>query len=386
MEQLMSRIGEKAARLHIPLNAHLDVTWRCNEGCGMCYLDHSVGGDMSTAEIKKTLDELAAAGALFLTLSGGEIMLRKDIFEIVAYARKLQFDVRLKTNGILVGEDEARRFAELGVREVHISIYSHKPEVHDGITRVPGSLERSLNAARHFRNQGLTVELRCPIMQPNAADYREVHQLALDMGVKSKFDAMVTPMMDGDRDPVDEFHVNLETLTAVIHDPLLAGNDDEKCGPPAPPDESALSGFPCTAGHAGCYITPQGDVTPCVQFPMVCGNLRTASFTDIWYTSPDFLRLRELRSRDVAVCNTCSNFNACNRCPGLAYMEGDMAGPSSLDCAKAYARTGVPSPLTGVSPVHAAGNRHGTGSPGLVQLSALRPAPPAGVYSDAAAC
>src|ERR1035437_8069917 len=78
---LLDRIGAKAEARGIPISVHLDLTWACNEGCVHCYLDHSVGGDMDTAEIKGVLDQLAAAGVMFLTLSGGEIMLRKDILD-----------------------------------------------------------------------------------------------------------------------------------------------------------------------------------------------------------------------------------------------------------------------------------------------------------------
>jgi len=346
MGTLMVRVGEKASALHIPLSAHLDVTWRCNEGCGHCYLDHSLGGDMSTAEIKGLLDQLAAAGTLFLTISGGEIMLRKDIFEIVAHARALLFDIRLKTNGILIGESEAGQFADMGVREVHISVYSHLSEVHDAVTRVPGSLARSLDAARFFHGRGVRVELRCVIMQPNAGDYPGVQALAAEIGVKSKFDPSITPSMDGGMEPVRAFRASFEKIRDVVHDKLLDADADEMCAPPAPPDANDLSGFPCSAGHSACYITPRGDVMPCVQFPMVCGSLRSRRFIDIWRNAPELVKLRGIRNGDVAVCNSCSNFNSCNRCPGLAYLEGDMAGPSALDCEKAYARTGIPSPLT----------------------------------------
>ena len=140
MGSLMSEMGLKALELGIPLSVQLDLTYRCNERCVHCYLDHHDHGEMSLAEIKHLLDEMAEAGVLFLTLSGGEIFLRKDFFEILEYARALTFAVRLKTNAILVREREAERLRELGVENIQISIYSHRPEIHDAITLVPGSL------------------------------------------------------------------------------------------------------------------------------------------------------------------------------------------------------------------------------------------------------
>ena len=138
MGSLMAEMGVKALELGIPIIVQLDLTYRCNERCVHCYLDHEDHGEMTTAEIKHLLDEMAAAGVRFLTLSGGEIFLRKDFFEILEYARELTFAVRLKTNAILVRKREAERLAGPGRREYQISIYSHRPEVHDAITLVPG--------------------------------------------------------------------------------------------------------------------------------------------------------------------------------------------------------------------------------------------------------
>jgi radical SAM protein with 4Fe4S-binding SPASM domain len=380
----MARTGSKADALAIPLNAHLDLTWRCNAGCGHCYLDHGVGGDMTTAEIRDMLGQLAAAGTLFLTISGGEIMLRKDIFEIVACARSLMFDVRLKTNGILIGEAEAERFAALGVREVDISIYSGQPEVHDGVTRVPGSLERSLDALRRLKRHGVRAEMRGVIMRGRENDYHGVQALAAELGIRARFDATITPRMDGGLEPVASFQVSHETLKGVFRDPALVADVGEFCAPPAAPDDDALNGYPCSAGHSGCYISPQGDVTPCVQFPLVCGNLRRNSFAEIWRNSSEFARVREIRNRDVAVCSSCSNFSSCTRCPGLACQEGDMAGPSSLDCEKAYARTGVPPPLAATTSGHAALRRQASRGSWLVPL-APQPPPQVEPYRDAAA-
>src|SRR5258706_12691882 len=102
MSSLMQQMGDKALALGVPLSVQIDLTYRCNERCVHCYLDHDDHGEMSTSEIKNLLDELASAGVFFLTLSGGEILLRKDFFEILEYAPKLTFWVKLNTNAILV--------------------------------------------------------------------------------------------------------------------------------------------------------------------------------------------------------------------------------------------------------------------------------------------
>src|ERR1700754_5187378 len=102
MSQLMQEMSNKALALNVPLSVQVDLTYRCNERCVHCYLDHHDYGEMPTHEVKNILDQLAEAGALFLTFSGGEIFLRPDLFELITYGRGLNFDVSLKTNPLLI--------------------------------------------------------------------------------------------------------------------------------------------------------------------------------------------------------------------------------------------------------------------------------------------
>ena len=108
---------------------------------------------------------------MFLIFSGGELLLRKDFFELLGYARALGFDVKLKTNASADRRAAAARIRELGVRQVQISIYSHRPEVHDAITKVPGSLDRTLAAIRFLKAQGLRVLIANVLMRQNVDDY-----------------------------------------------------------------------------------------------------------------------------------------------------------------------------------------------------------------------
>ena len=114
------------------------------------------------------------------------------------------------------------------------------------------------------------------------------------------------------------------------------------CAVPPPAGDDILDGKPCSASHTFCYVSPYGDVYPCVQFPLPCGNVREQRFADIWNHSKQFHQVRAIRTRDLPVCSTCGHAASCTRCPGLAFMEGNMYGPSSADCEKSYARTGIP--------------------------------------------
>ena len=342
MSGLALEMTAKALKLNVPLSVQLDLTYRCNERCIHCYLDHDDHGEMTTTEIKILLDQMADAGVFYLTISGGEIMMRRDFFEILEHARARTFCVKLKTNGVLIREKEAKRLRALGVESVQISIYSHRPEVHDAITKMPGSLRQSIEAVRLLRKQGVRVNMANVLMVQNAQDYPGVRALAAELDAKFTMDPTVTPMMDGDRS-ILKLNVDHAALREVFRDQRLVENVEEFCAPPRSVDEEALDMLPCSAGHTACYVSPYGDGYPCVQLPLPSGNVRHMKFVDIWRDSPQLKEVRSITLRDMPSCSQCSHGATCTRCPGLAYMEGNMRGPSYQDCEKSYARTGIPS-------------------------------------------
>ena len=342
MSSLVTEMAAKALDLGIPLSVQLDLTYRCNERCVHCYLDHRDHGEMNTAEIEDLLDQMAEAGVFYLTISGGEIMMRRDFFAILEHARARTFCIKLKTNAILIGEKEADRLKALGVESVQVSIYSHRPEIHDAITKLPGSLQQSIDAVRRLRARGLRVIVANVLMTRNALDYPGVQQLARELDAQFIMDPTVTPMMDGDRSILD-LNVDERILREVFQNGALVGNVEEFCAPPQGANAEDLDSLPCSAGHTACYVSPYGDIYPCVQFPLPCGNVRRTKFVDIWRRSPQLNEVRSITLRDMPSCSKCGHGATCTRCPGLAFMEGNMRGPSYQDCEKSYARTGVPS-------------------------------------------
>ena len=215
MSGLMAEMAAKALKLNIPLSVQLDLTYRCNERCIHCYLDHDDHGEMTTAEIKDLLDQMADAGVFFLTISGGEIMMRRDFFEILEHAHARTFCIKLKTNGVLIRKKEAERIRALGVESVQISVYSHRAEVHDAITKMPGSFRQSIEAMRLLRTLGLHVTMANVLMVQNAHDYPGVRALAAELGAQCTLDPTITPMMDGDRS-ILELNVDKAALREVF--------------------------------------------------------------------------------------------------------------------------------------------------------------------------
>lgn len=367
---VMDRLITRTLDREVPLNVHIDVTYRCNEKCIHCYLDHEDHGELTSEEIYRVLDQLAETGTLFLTLSGGEIFLRPDFFEILAYARKLRFDLNLKTNGILITDAKAARLKGLAVRMVQISIYSSDPAVHDAITKVPGSLARSLEAVKLLKKHGVKVKIACPLMRQNVGGYKEVQELAARMEIPYMLDLTITPRMDGDLGLL-KLRNSAEHLLPVLKDPIInqptAETGKKGCHADA---EDAWDGIPCSAGMNSAYITPYGDVYPCVQLPLPTGNIRRQHFRDIWHKSAEMRRVRGIREDQLRICTECDIRQYCERCPGLAYMEnGDLLGPSERACELAEMKARLAGVANPVSAFHLLGPAQHAPVGNLIQIA-----------------
>ncbi len=330
----------------IPIAVQLNLTRQCNLRCIHCCVGKkentkgngnnidSCGSELTLSEISHLLEQLAEAGCLLLTLSGGEALLREDLVDIIAYARSLDFAVKVFTNGTLLGKKDAEAFKRLHLQEVHISLYAADAQVHDLISGISGSWLKTMEGIRRMREAGIAVKVKCAIMRQNFGEYRKVYDLAVSLGARYAFDPVITARDDGSCDTLN-YRIDQKDLHTVLHDPIFQSKDEKSgeekhfaCSPSMISEE-----ITCSAGHYICFISPEGDVTPCVQLPIRCGNIRTDDFNWIWQHSPQMLKIRQIRVKDIRGCNDCRHLPWCARCPGLAYLEdGDLLGPSSAAC------------------------------------------------------
>jgi len=221
-----------------------------------------------------------------------------------------------------------------------------------------------------LKSKGLKVNFANVLMKNTAQDYPGVMALAKELGVHPVLDTMITPMMDGDRTPL-ALNASESALKDVLRNPAFAADIAEMSD-----CSTEMDHVPCSAAHNSCYVSPYGDVYPCVQFPLPSGNVRDQRFIDIWNHSEQLNDVRSIRIRDLPNCSVCDNVSTCTRCPGLAFMEGNMRGPSTQDCEKSYARTGILSVNLQ--------NKKAAGA-GLVQIQALRTSPLVQIQTPAVA-
>jgi sulfatase maturation enzyme AslB (radical SAM superfamily) len=201
------RLLAVAEARHQLLSAHWELTYRCNERCTHCYLDvlpanHAAPGELTTEEGLRLLADLHELGALNLTLSGGEPLLRRDFFTLAERARTLGFVLRIFTNGVLITPAVADRLAALHPYTVEISLYGADAATHDALTRRRGSFARSIAALCLLVERNVRTVLKTPLLHENVRQFWQIKQLAADLGARFRFDLTLIPKLTGDRAPL----------------------------------------------------------------------------------------------------------------------------------------------------------------------------------------
>jgi radical SAM protein with 4Fe4S-binding SPASM domain len=330
----------KVRERNIPLYALIELTHRCNLRCCHCYLPSNESLDeLSTDQFKEILDQMADAGTLFITFSGGEVFLRDDFFEIATYARKKNFAISILTNGTLIDEGVADRIRSLYPLSVEISIYGANSNLHDGITGVKGSFDKSINAIRLLKERDMRIKIKTPLMKQNFDRYKKIISLADKLKVRYEFDPAICPKLDGSHMPL-EYRLGEHELLKIFSEPLLNPEiieiNEEKFHPR---DQSEF--LMCGAGKTTCVISPDGDIYPCIVLRIPLGNLREQTFSEIWLSSEN-RKIRGINFQDLRVCTHCDLLAYCNRCPGIALLEdGDIFGPAGFFCKMAEVRKSI---------------------------------------------
>jgi len=325
----------RSSRNHIPLTGILELTHRCNESCIHCYVvqpGKSSSEELSSATWKDILGQLAKAGTMEVTFSGGEVFLRRDLFEILDEARRLDFSIKVSSNATLVGDTEADRLAELKPWEIGVSLYGADAESHDRITTRNGSFNKTVSGIRRLTERGIRVKIRSVLMRENIGQEERLAELAESLGASFAQDPLLTPRSDGSRDNLIHRLSNNELRKSLIPElKRFSGPFDEKRWEEL--RQIKLRDHLCKAGVNFFSIDPYGIVLPCVQFQVPAGDLKTDSFMDIWKNSGIFLKLRKTVHAQIPGCNTCYLLPICFRCPGEALLsDGDAFQPSTYAC------------------------------------------------------
>ncbi len=311
-----------------------NTTYRCNLRCSHCYLDTNAltnqsVSELSTREGYKLIDQMAELNPnLLLILTGGEPLLRKDIYDLSSYASQKGMMVVLGTNGNMIDDDIAKKLKESGVTGIGISLDSIIPERHDTFRGIPGAWDDTLNGIEACRRQGIGFQIQTTVTKENFNEIPNIIEFSYNLGAKvfNLFFLVCTgkgqDLTDITPQQYDQALRQLYDIQKIYHGKMMVG---AKCAPhyrrivyehdSSSPLIRAYAGG-CPAATHYCRITPEGNITPCPYMPNVSGNVREKSFVEIWKDTADFqtLRFASLNGR----CGVCEFMDICKGCRARA--------------------------------------------------------------------
>ena len=326
-----------------------EITRRCNFNCVHCRSSSGMEikghPDFPTEEAYRVIDDIASYAKPVLVLSGGEPLLRSDVFDIATYGTGKGLRMCLATNGSLVTEDACLRMKESGIKMVSLSLDGSTEEVHDDFRKQKGAFTGVMNAAELFNRHGIKFLINSSFTKRNQDEIPKVYKLAKKLGATAWYMFMIVPTGRGedmmkeliskeDYEELLEWHYKMEKEEKdLLVRPTCAPHyyrvvlqkqkeDGEKFERRSL-NFSTGGSKGCIAGQVIALIDVDGNVLPCSYFPKSGGNIRERSFKDIWENSELFKEMRDFK-KYKGRCGSCEYINVCGGCRARAYaVTGD---------------------------------------------------------------
>jgi heme b synthase len=350
-----------------------EITRSCNLYCAHCRAAaHSGGyeGELSTEECFKLVDQIAEVGKPILILTGGEPLLRPDVFDIGKYAVGKGFRVVMGTNGTMVTESIATQMKAVPLSRISVSLDFPTPELQDKFRGAKGAFESALAGIKNAQAAGVEVQINMTVTRKNAEYLPELVDLALELGVAAFHPFMLVPTGRGkglaqEELSPEDYESTLEWIyqqQQELGDRLNFKPTDaphyyrivQQCGGTVSFGHGHRGGHGqhanshhgmnahtrgCLAGTGFCFISHTGRVQGCGYLDIEAGNIRHNTFAEVWENSPLFREIRDL-SKLKGKCGRCEYKTVCGGCRARAYeTSGDYlaAEPYCI-----YKPTGAP--------------------------------------------
>ena len=325
-----------------PKLVYFDVTMRCNLRCTHCGVaaGEPLLNELSTEEALHVVDQMVEAGVESIAFSGGEPLLRKDLFEIADRARRKGILTDLATNGTLITPEMAQRIAET-FGNVQVSLDGSNAEIHDELRGCRGAFDNTVEGIGNLQEAGIPFMLGCVIHKKNLNDVESVAKLAASLGAQSLRLIHYVPFGRGRTAPeLEPDPQDLCSLARTVHKIREEGyiemsevNFEFLFTPPEPITEEILNGpIGCGGGWSSLTISPEGEVLPCSFFAGMRGeSIREKTLTEIWTNSKLINFWRSLRVKEIGgKCGGgCKWLSQCKGgCPAANFAHGAVFKPN----------------------------------------------------------
>jgi len=330
-----------------------ETTRRCNLSCKHCRAvaeDHPYDNELDTQASFRLLDQIREVGTPIIILTGGEPLLRDDIFDIAAYGDKIGLRMVMAPNGTLLDKENTEKLKASGIKRISVSLDGASPETHDDFRGLTNAFARSLQGIEHAKAAGLEFQINTTITKTNLAEIPKILSLAEDLGAVAHHIFLLVPTGRGKYildsaidakeyeetlnwfyDQQSKTSLQLKATCAPHYYRILrqrARAEGKKVSFETHGLDAVTRG--CLAGTGFCFISHVGRVQTCGFLDVTCGDVTQQSFKDVWENSEVFNKLRNFKNLD-GKCGACEYKAVCGGCRARAYeATGDYLAEEPL--------------------------------------------------------
>lgn len=320
-----------------------EITLKCNLKCVHCrssYFVDSNHGSFGLVDAYRFLDSLSEFANPSIVLTGGEPLLRDDVFDIAKYGTSKNFRMCMATNGVLVDDEICMKIKDSGIKIVSLSLDGSNSRIHDDFRGISGAFDGIINAAHLFKKHDIPFIINSSFTKRNQNDIKNVYKLAKSLGATAWYMFLIVPTGRGeelmkelvekeDYEEILNWHYEMEqSENDLLVRPTCAPQyyriwHDRSKNEGKPTERRSLKfstggGKGCVAAQSICFVNSTGDVYPCSYFPISAGNVFKESLKDIWHNAHLFNDLRNFKSYE-GKCGVCKYLSVCGGCRARAY-------------------------------------------------------------------
>lgn len=320
VELFYKRFRLNAVTNRVPVSGSIELTQSCNLSCLHCYHQGCPpgNGDLTYDQWFDIIDQIVAAGTLFLLITGGEPLLRKDFVEIYTYAIKKGLIVTVFTNGSLITDELIDLFCEFPPRTIEISVYGSCESVYRKVTGSSGVYRKCLANIEKLKKNNIRIQLKSVFIKENIDDFVAIRSLAERLDLPFRFDAAITPALQGDQTPLNH---RVSPEQAVL---LNLSSDELRSQWKRRTEDLQNVSMPeqlysCGAAMTSYYIDSRGWLYPCMMVSEIKYFLLDGDFQTGWFE--DLPRIWDKKNDPNNKCISCKNRVFCDYCPATFQLE-----------------------------------------------------------------
>ncbi len=325
--------GPRSTELHlrralherIPMSGGLELTHRCNLACIHCYVNlpsadrTAIARELTTEQWCEVIDQCADAGVLWLTMTGGEPLLRPDFCEIYEHAHERGLVLTVYTNATLITERHLELWTRCPPRGLEITQYGWTRETYDRVTDAGAQYDRFVRGLERVRAAGVAVTLKAIAMKASVHEVAPIRDFARREGLGFRYDAVISPRIDGGRGPLAQrlTPAEVSAIEALDEERTLAFADHCRTTKGQRPADDHK--YQCGAGLAAFLVDPYGKMHVCELSRRPGWDVLSDGLAEGFRTA--FAKIREEKRSDMSGCGTCATVTVCSNCVGMSELE-----------------------------------------------------------------